>query len=250
MFNISEFSSKVNRYGGFAKSSLFVVRLTGLPQVLGESIPAQDLMFLCKTVDVPSFTVATEDHFPNGWGRMERRPAGMDFPAVSSIFYVDSSHSVLKFFHRWQQAIVNYDQSGGPKSSNAGRFPFELAYKNEYVGQMEVLFFSGNSPDKFYTFKYSNVFPIEVGSMTLSWENNDEITNLPVSFAYDEVKVDGTQSGIISGADTSTRSLQRALTTLMGNDTSIASIDRPNSIQDIINQFTTIRNIATQFNPF
>lgn len=241
-FSISEFQSKINQHG-LAASNLFVLRITKIPETLRSQIPTSELVFFCKSVDLPSLTLQTEDYYAQGFGAKERRPNAIDMPILPATFYIDSNHKVLKFFHAWLQSIINYDMEAGVFAEVDGRLPFELEYKDQYVGEIEVIYYSPNYPDKFYTYKFHNVHPIEVGTLSLSWDANDEISILPVSFSYDALKVDGSRSGVVSDNPNRGTSIYEYVYGLQSAVSQIRGISRPNSIQDIINSYTTINNI-------
>jgi hypothetical protein len=241
-FSISEFTSKLGR-DGLAKSNVFIVRLTALPNTLSGKMTGNELVFFCKTADIPSMAITTNEHMPQGFGKREQRPTGISLPSISTVFMVDSNHKVLEFFHAWMQTIVNYDTSAGILSEVDGRLPYEIAYKTDYVAQMEVHFFSPNDPNRYYTYQFSNVHPVEVGNLSLSWESNDEIATLPVSFAYDSLTVDGSRSGIVTGGMNRGPGLFEYIASLNSYVQVIKGIRKPQGIQDLVNTYTTVNRI-------
>lgn len=243
-FNISEFQSQIGKHG-LSRSNLFMLRITKIPSIIESEIPTSELVFFCKSVELPAFTLQTENYYNQGFGALERRPINLDLPLLPTTFFVDSNHKVLKFFHSWMQAIINYDVEGGVYSEVDGRLPYELSYRDEYIGEIEVLFYTPNYEDKFYTYKFHNVYPIEVGQLSLSWESNDELAILPVSFSYDTVKVDGSKSGDVVTVPNRGPGFFEYLYGLRGAINQITGLRRPESIQDAINQYTTINNVIT-----
>ena len=196
-FNVSEFKSKINDTG-LAKTNLFFVTIT-LPSSLRfieQTIVTQELKFLCKTVDLPELNIQVADIKNKGYGPVQYSPVDIQYPSLTTMFMVDGDYAVVKFFHRWMQEIVNYDVSGGYASANRGINPYEFAYKEEYAGTVDVLMYSPNDK-KTYNYKFSNAFPVTIGNITSSWENVDEILSLPVTFAYDELQVDGAARGAV-----------------------------------------------------
>lgn len=241
-FNLSEFQAQIGKHG-LARSNVFMFRITKIPAFIQSEIPANELVFFCKGVDLPSLTLLTEEYYAQGFGARERRPTGLDLPLLPTTFFIDSSHKILKFFHAWMQAIVNYDVEAGILSEVDGRVPFEYEYRDNYIGEAEVLFYSPNYPDKYYTYKFHNIHPIEVGTISLAWESNDELAILPVSFSYDTVKLDGSRSGNVITDSNIGPGLLDYIYGIANQVQAIKGITKPRSIQDAINVFSTISRI-------
>ena len=158
---------------------------------------------------------------------------------------VDANFKVKQFFHRWLQGIVNYDNTRGFNTEYRGMLPFEVSYKDNYVGSIEIIVYSFGSQEVKYVYKFDNAFPVGVGNITTAWDNNDAIMTMPVQFAYDIYNVDGfgestkasrvTQSrgfggGGVGGFITSLGNFGQALDAI--------GIDTP--IQDIVNQYSLV----------
>ena len=244
-FNISEFTSQVNKHG-LAKSNLFYVRLTLPPALsfLESSITTRDLSFFCRSFDLPPMQYDVYEYRESGFGPSTRRPSSFNYTPTTGVFMVDSNFAVLKFFHRWMQQIVNYDVEGGYNSSDPqNKLPYEFGYEDDYAGTMEVIMFSGNQTDKTYTYKFGKVYPTLIGNITTAWENSAEVTVLPVTFTYSELKVDGASTGKITGSLEQSNSLFGALSAINTYGQAISTLSLPDSIQDAINQYTTVTNI-------
>jgi|14BtaG_2_1085337.scaffolds.fasta_scaffold00584_15 hypothetical protein len=244
-FNISEFSSQVNTRG-VAQTNLFYVRIILNPSLsfLDENFPSRELSFFCRAVALPDIAVGATPFKPKGFGPSEQRPTTFDYAPINTGFLVDSEFGVQKFFHRWMQEIVNYDVSGGYFSeSPSALLPFEFGYKDEYACSMEVIQYSGPTENKFYTYKFGNVYPISIGSINLSWENAAEAMTLPVTFAFDELTVDGTVQGTVTGGARGVNGILSFLSSLNTIGQAVSNIRKPRNIQDAINQFTNINTI-------
>lgn len=202
-FNVNEFNAKVNDLG-LAQSNLFVARITVPDGDVGAQAPGgntADLQFLCRTVDIPDFTVGMTPFRPRGVGPAEQRPTTFDYGPLNLVFMVDSNFDVLKFYHRWMQKVVNYDVSaGGDGATSNGTRAYEFGYRDEYAGVIDVKIFSNQIEDKFYEYRFQNAFPTSIGQITSAWENQGEVLLLPVTFAYDEIKVTGAESASLGAA--------------------------------------------------
>jgi len=244
-FNLSEFTSQINRHG-VAKSNLFVMRIT-LPariNFLNEEIATRDLTFLCRTVDIPSFSLETTPIKTRGFGPAETRPTGLEYTQLNTIFMVDSNFAVKKFFHRWMQEIVHYDvEQGYTNELPNGLLPYEFGYKDDYAATIEVIAYSGNSDESFYTYKFSGAFPTTIGNTQVAWENTAEIMTMPITFAYDEFKVDGTIQGTSTSLSNRGNGVLTYLSALNTYGQAISGLSLPTNIQDAVNLYTDVNTI-------
>jgi hypothetical protein len=266
-FNISEFSTKVKQYG-LAKSNLFFIQIAVPPTIRNELRDIKvlnDLRFFCRSVTLPEMDLITTDIQQQGFGAIQRRPQGMNFPLLPTTFMVDSEFGVMKFFHRWTQAIINYDTSSGSRSVVNNQLPFEMGYKKEYQTVMKVTVFSfgdaGSTKNSVYEYEFGGVYPVNVGNLSEDWESHSDVMVLPVGFTYDTMKLTGARSGIAlqsqDGIDAELRfngkkaaaanGLLSIFSAINGTTQAIRGISRPRSIQDAINQITNVSTIARAF---
>jgi hypothetical protein len=243
-FNISDFKSKVDQYGGLARTSFFVVSIfeKNIDRPSNEFMPSGDLRFFCKTVTLPGINLTVNEFRPQGFGLPQSIPLGMTSDSLNCVFMMDSDHKVLSFFHEWMQRVVNYDMSGGVFSSVDDTYPYEMGYKKEYALDMEIRFYSAHDPNSFYLCTLKDVYPTQIGGLTLSWEDNNSIANLSVNFSYSEIKMQGARTGIPTDRFARGTGYLQYLNTVGGYGQTIDQIGLPRTIQDAINKFTTIRN--------
>lgn len=252
-FSISEITSAVNKHG-LAKNNLFVMTMQfgATPEsaklatklVETSKIDTFQLKFLCRSADLPAIEVQTSDFKPRGYGPSEKRPTGFELPPLPTVFMVDSNFAVMKFFHRWMQQIVNYDVSAGYGSEvNGGQRPYEFGYRDEYCCNIEIDVYSGNQTDKSYKYTFGHAYPTVVGNVQVAWENAAEIMTLPVQFAYDEIKVEATEGGKVTGDFSSPNGLLSYLSALNGFGQALNNLNRPRNIQDVVNTVTDVKTI-------
>lgn len=251
-FNISDFNSKLNKHG-LAKNNLFFARIT-LPNSIINELTAtspivKDIEFFCRGVTLPEIDITTGEVQPQGFGPVVRRPQGMNFPTLPATFMVDSEFGVLKLFHRWSQAIVNYDTSGGRFAGVNNQLPFEMGYKEDYQATMQVAVYSHGSRSVEYLYEFGGLYPINVGNMEASWMNEAEVMTLPVGFSYDELKVTGARTGRILSErpGSTTGKLLKWFSSINSAVNTIESITKPTGVQDAINQISNINNIVESF---
>lgn len=240
-FNISDFSSKVNQYG-LSRDNLFILKIT--PPSLGDIMPAQDLVFFCRSVDLPSLNISTTDIAHQGWGKPEKMPTQLPFDNLQAIFMIDSGFRVKAFFHRWIQSVINYDGGNVGQAYN-GMKPYQIAYKQDYVGAIEVNVFSFGDESIKYTYKFFDAFPTTMGNITTAWENNDSIMSVPITFSYSTYIVDGMgASSPYQGPPTEFASLGGISGQQLGSTIgqAVDSILFGGAISQTVNQFTTVAN--------
>ena len=190
-FNISEFKSRVNKHGGHARTSLFVVRFSpqGIP---GNFISTEDLQFFCQTITMPGINLELMSYRQGGVGYPEFMPMNSTPDALNGVFMLDSNHRIMSFFHNWINSVVNV--SGQAGTTTAGLDQKEINYKENYTTTMEIDFFSAHDRFRFYRCIYDGVYPTQVGSLTLNWSDNDSIATMPINFSYNRMRYSGFQN--------------------------------------------------------
>ena len=188
MFNISEFKSRIQKHGGPARTSLFVVRFSSVGTPSG-FMSLDDMRFFCQTITMPGINLELMQYRQGGIGYPEFMPMNATPDALNGIFMLDSNHRIMSFFHNWINSVVNVSGTNGPSPSGLERK--EINYKSEYTTTMEIDFFSTYDQTRFYRCIYDGVFPTQVGSLTLNWSDNDSIATMPVNFSYNRMRYSG-----------------------------------------------------------
>ena len=188
-FNINEFKNALG--GGGARSSLFEVQLT-FPKSLTTSVdgvsdlfaielePAErTLTFMCKTASIPSATVTTVD-IPF-MGRKVSCVGTRTFEPWAITIINDENFLVRKAFEVWMAAMNGHstNMKGGSVSSSPISYQTDAVVKqfsqgvNQYKGK----------PLRVY--KFINIFPTELSSIDLNWENENTVEEFSVTLKYD-----------------------------------------------------------------
>ena len=179
-FNITGFRANVNKMG-LAKNNLFEMVISP-PRVLrNQGVQSEFLRLMCHSTELPALDIVTYDTKPYAFGPTEKRPAGLDFNTLNTTFYVDEAFNTMNFFQSWISKIVDY---------NSYRGTFQVYYKESYATTLDLYVYSGN--DTKYTRHYTlyNAYPVNVGSVTTAWANQNEVMTLPVGFAYDGINIE------------------------------------------------------------
>ena len=198
MFNISEFKARVNRHNGFAKTSLFEVRISPVSvnrtPIASNDISTNDLRFFCQTVTAPGINIETSSYKPNGVGFPEFMPVSATADSMNAVFLLDSNHKVLSFFHRWMSTIVNISGERGDTENGLGSYL--IGYKDDYASsEVTILHYSSHNNNRYYESRYSGVYPTQVSAIDLNWGANDSVATITVNFSYNKIIQQGFQSG-------------------------------------------------------
>lgn len=245
-FNISNFKSTFDRYGGPAKSSLFELRIAHRPRKNTSRIGAREFSFFCKNATVPGLSVQTAEDVKVGQLK-KAFPTTLNKEPLQTIFMVDSDHEIHTFFVQWLQTVINFGTTGGMYSDIDDQLPFEVGYKSDYSMDITIRHYTTDSLEfKYHETKFINAYPITMGDLELAWEDNDTFLTLPVTFEYDRFQL----SNEIGGTNRSRLGRGSGLLETLGAVAGFADVVRQTvnqgssitSVQDAVNRLTRVRN--------
>ncbi|CAB5221142.1 tail tube protein [uncultured Caudovirales phage] len=181
-FNITDITSAINARGGLAKPSHFFVTITP-PRKLVTASYAREAMFFCDTATLPGMSYSSQNIRSPGYGTTEKRPFSADFNDVTCTFLIDSDGKVMDFFQKWMVLINNWgkDATGVMAGTDLGYG--EFAWPEEYEGTIDIHYFDPVGRE-IMVYKLIHAFPVQLGDVSVGWEQNDSLTKLPVVFAY------------------------------------------------------------------
>jgi hypothetical protein len=242
-FNVNEFKSQMNRFGGPAQTSLFQIQIVGAPFLFGTNARERDLTFFCQAATIPGMQTQTAEYSAVG-ARPKTFVTGMNSEPMSAVFMLDSDHQIQRFLHGWMQKVVNYSQAGGNLSEVNGMLPYEVGFKDEYACRLIIRHYStfNNSGGKYYEVILDNAFPINVSPTDLSWQNSNTPAIMAVSFAYDKIYYDGEQVGFPTSRLSRGSGLLDLLTTVGVISQLVNTNFKPQGIQDAINKLNRFNN--------
>lgn len=189
---ISDFRSVIEgKFRGVARPNLFAVTIYTRNR---NTVNADELTFWCKSTTLPGINLRTFEYASKNYGLAQALPFGINSEPLNCTFMLDSSHLILGFFHKWMQEIYNYNSVNSMGSSN-GLAPYEMGYLSEYAATMEIHFYSADNNGDKYTMKLHDVFPTNISSLNLSWDDNDSYATMPVQFSYSKFEVDALVEG-------------------------------------------------------
>lgn len=180
-FNVNELRSQLT-FGG-ARSSLFQVTITNP----ANSVADIKIPFMVKASQVPASTLGVIE-VPY-FGRKIRLAGDRTFADWTVTVINDEDFLVRNAMEQWSNQINTLQGNLRQFGSSS-----PLLYKST----AEVTQFSKTGVP-IRTYKFNGIFPTEVASMDVNWENTDQIQEFTVTFQYDWWEVSGGSTGNAGG---------------------------------------------------
>jgi hypothetical protein len=180
-FNVNEFAGALK--AGGARPSLFQVQITNpINGVADAQVP-----FLCKSATIPESTISAID-VPY-FGRNIKLAGTRTFGEWSPTIINDEDFAIRNAMEQWSNAINSFQGN----LNNAGGTAPSLYKANALVTQYS------KTGDILRVYDFVGIFPTEVSTIELGWENGDAIEEFTITFAYDYWQVAGGQTGNAGG---------------------------------------------------
>jgi hypothetical protein len=253
MFNINQFKAVMGKYGGPAKTNLFVLEISDsmMNTTKTKYISKSDLRFFCTDVSMPSININTAPYKANVIDIAQAMPINLTTPSINANFMLDSDHKVIAFFHSWIQEIINYDVSQGNLTLlNGEQLPYEIGYKSDYACDITVKHYrtdATNAIEELYEYKFYNAFPTEIGGKIFSWTPNGPIATSTINFSAASFSFTGSDPGnTISNYARGNGHLE-FLNSVGFYGQTVQQRNLPRTVQDAINTFTKVKTDFKQF---
>ena len=199
-FNVNDFRSQLNQKNGLFKPNRYLFKIKTPPRVMTASLDplntVREMVFFCDNINIPGLSLIPVDHKRLGIGTFDRR-ASSSIPAeISASFMLDGLGNNLAFFQDWVQGIVYMgDLANDPATHSMMRFGDnhsfgEISYHSDYCVDVEIQTFSAQATDpenrtqplKISTLHAFEVWPSQLGDVTLGWAQNDEVARVTLNF--------------------------------------------------------------------
>ena len=198
-FNINSFKAEINKNDILPTHSYLV---TFSPFRLGSeaNVPltefvrynADKLILRCETVVLPTVQLLEEENIRRyGYGPIEKMPYGMQFNDLSITWLVDKRSELIDFFYQWMNTIVHYETRGGSQltveSERPGLgkyFGYEVGYKDEFTCPSVSVRVYDRELNAVTEYILYDVFPMNIQSQNLAWNQENEAQKLTVTFAF------------------------------------------------------------------
>lgn len=187
-FSINEIKATLSDIG-YQKSSHFACNI--IPPA---SMNARGDFFLTRvnSMNLPGFNLGTDDIRYKGFGLSEKRPIQTSFEDVSLTIIADNRGEIHNTLHDWFELIhPTNDEEIGTEDIEYYNYPVE------YYGGLEIYIYdiAGNQHT---TYTFIQPFPIQLGSIQMSWDTQDSLLMIPVSFAFRSYRKNTSNKGFIS----------------------------------------------------
>lgn len=250
-FNVGSFVGAMQQANGFARANRYLVTIDTPPGPWVKSDTVRQLQFFCDNINLPGASLIPIDHKRNSIGPFDRRPSAIIPSEISASFMLDAAGRNLDFFQQWVVNIVNMGQGGkavdNVVSGTTGAAFGEIAYSKDYVTTMRIETFDMNA-NKINTLTAYEVWPSQLGDVTLGWAQNDEIARVTCNFQLRNWESVSHQ--LPEGQDPSVFA-NRALTPMeqllrIGQTATAlqSSIKTPNNVGDVINVLSNAQNFG------
>jgi hypothetical protein len=233
--DLNNFLGTISKLNGFSRPSYFYVEINTPKMMYRDSNNARTLAFLCETASVPGVSLAVSDIRRYGYGPFERKPHGATFVDMTMSFFADGSGLVQKFFYKWMNGIVKFDELPfGPvgQAGNVAVAPFEVNYKENYKADILITTVDESNND-IINIRLRDAYPIFMGDVNLGWGDSDNVSRIPITFTYYNWKIENININQIqqTRAPSLIQSLIKAGTAIQ----TLATLRKPNNVADVIN---------------
>jgi|GEM_PF-1820134 len=233
--DLNNFLGTVSKLKGFTRPAYFYVEIQPPLALRDQAQEARNLAFLCESANLPGVSFATSDIRRYGFGPTERKPYAPIFVDTTMTFFADASGMVQKFFYRWMNSIIQYDEmpwGNGNLVNGFAMSPFKVNYKEQYATDILVTTVDEANND-IINVRFREAFPIFMGDINLGWGDTDSISRLPITFTYFNWKIEKINVGQIQ-ENREPGLIQKLIKAGTAIQT-LATIKKPNNVADIIN---------------
>jgi len=199
--SIDTFKSTLGRRTGFARANRFAVYMnlplisvnpgTILTNIIsGNTNPLQifndprDISLLCETASLPGRTINTADYQTNM--KVRKMPQGYLNDDVSFTFLLTGDMYIKNTFTQWQDSIVNTENK-------------TAKYKDDFTSTVIIQQLNDNN-DPAYTCRLLKAYPVSISQIDLGNTNENTISRVTVTFAYDDWDEQNLGGALLGGA--------------------------------------------------
>ena len=171
VFAVSEFMSKVDNLGSYAKRNRYTVEIIK-PTAMVSSIQPATIEFLVKTVSFPARSFGSTTYRSGGKFALEV-PYEMTEEPIDLTFLGTNDWSARKFWNDWIEHIQSTDS-------------YNMTYYKNFIGTVKISVYNeteGQVNTPTHTVTLHEAWPKSIGAVELGWENS-ELVDFTVSVAY------------------------------------------------------------------
>jgi hypothetical protein len=169
-FNVAEF--RANMIGDGARPNLFSVSLTFPTIAANGSAAGQQTTFMAKAAQLPGSTIGTITQYY--FGRELKFAGNRTFAQWTLQIINDENFIIRNALESWMNSI----------NSHAGNLRNTAAVNPSNYTVDALVTQYGKTGNTLKQYKFVGLFPIDLGTIDLNWQSNDEIEEYSVTFDY------------------------------------------------------------------
>ena len=203
-FNVNQFRSAINKANGLYRPNRYLFKIKTPPRVVSSQLDPQntinEMVFFCDNINIPGLSLIPADYKRLGIGTFDRRATSAIPAEISASFMLDGMGRNLNFFQDWTSSIAymgdllndpaTHAKPSGTMNGRVITSYGELAYHKDYCVDVEIQTFSSavadpdnpKEPMKISTLHAYEVWPSQLGDVTLGWAQNDEVGRVTLNF--------------------------------------------------------------------
>jgi len=155
-----------SNFTGFLKPNLYKVQFSSPFIETGD----ESVSYLCKDASFPFLTINTKQFILDN--KKQNIAQDFDYDPANFTFYVDQNNKLFEFINKWISVI---------RTENG-----QLGYRSEYNVQISIELYNNRGDIKMSAFLL-NATLVNIEDIQLGYDQNDTLTTLSISVAFDEV---------------------------------------------------------------
>lgn len=187
MFSVNTIKTNLK----IVRPNLFFAEIT-LPTVLGSAAAAgvstSTFKYRCESTELPGRTIATADE--QGFGSSIKHAYEVTFNDLTVSIIASEDMNERRLIETWMDNTVRR-----PSTTNTGGL---IKYYNDYASGTVTIYQLNDQKKQIAKCTLNRAYPIAVGPMNLTWEENDTYQRFAVTFAYRWHTTDFTQTDLSS----------------------------------------------------
>ena len=187
-FNLDQFKGELTAANGLYRPNRYRFVLERIPKCLGAvkypNPDNQKLEFYCDNVNIPGASLIPVDYKRLGVGPFDRRASAIVPAEISASFMLDNTGKNLDFFQQWVNNIIYMgtgEEAVNTTTNVQGQHFGEIQYHGDYTCEVSIETYDVRDVH-ISTTKAFEVWPSQLGDVTLGWAQNDEVGRVTVNF--------------------------------------------------------------------